>query len=190
MISLIFRKSCEPVKGSVSAKTILFIFCFAILIQTTSSDSQPNIQREGHGVNCGWGFRGSNCEEVITCEELNFCNGHGICARGGICLCDYGWKGGACDQAFCPSNCSGHGSCSSTGDGCICDAGFSGIICDEVQCIGNCTGRGACLPGGICICEKGFLGAGCEIVDVVAKCSNHGAQPLSALSADTHHSPA
>jgi hypothetical protein len=159
----------------VAPQIILFFLFTLAHTQTVNKDSQESVQREGYGVNCGWGFRGRNCEEVITCEDLNFCNGHGICARGGICLCDFGWQGEECNHAYCPSNCSGHGSCSSSGEGCICDAGFSGLICNEVQCIGNCTGRGACLPGGICVCQKGFLGAGCEIVDVVAKCSNHGA---------------
>jgi hypothetical protein len=97
-------------------------------------------------------------------------------------MCDIGWEGATCKQSYCPSGCSGHGSCAATG-GCVCDAGFTGMICDSFICLGggNCTGHGACLHGGVCSCEKGYLGAACNVIDVVQKCSNHGETLYSAV---------
>lgn len=147
------------------------------------ADAQEQVRRADYATNCGLGFGGLHCSEVLTCEELDYCNGHGLCQRGGFCICDPGWQGPACEQSNCPSQCSGHGSCAATG-GCVCDAGFTGVICDQVICLGggNCTGHGACLPGGICECEKGYLGGACDIIDVAQKCSNHGT--LKSLSWD------
>ena len=137
--------------------------------------TMEQVRRADYATNCGLGFAGLHCSEVITCEELDYCSGHGICQRGGYCMCDIGWEGATCKQSYCPSGCSGHGSCAATG-GCVCDAGFTGMICDSVICLGggNCTGHGACLDGGVCSCEKGYLGAACNVIDVVQKCSNHG----------------
>ena len=133
------------------------------------------VRRADYATNCGLGFAGLHCNEVMTCEELDYCSGHGICQRGGYCICDTGWEGPSCKQSYCPSECSGHGSCAATG-GCVCDAGFTGIICDKVICLGggNCTGHGVCLPGGMCSCEKGYLGGACDVIDSAEKCSNHG----------------
>ena len=144
-------------------------------IRHADAYTMEQMRRADYTTNCGLGFAGLHCNEVITCEELDYCNGHGICQRGGYCICDTGWEGSACTQSSCPSGCSGHGSCAATG-GCVCDAGFTGIICDQVICLGggNCTGHGTCLQGGICECEKGYLGGACDVVDVAEKCSNHG----------------
>lgn len=142
------------------------------------ADAQEQVRRADYATNCGLGFAGLLCSEVMTCEELDYCSGHGLCQRGGFCICDPGWEGPACKQSNCPSECSGHGTCATTG-GCVCDAGYTGVICNQVICLGggNCTGHGACLPGGICECEKGYLGGACDIIDVAQKCSNHGTMP-------------
>ena len=144
-------------------------------ISNADAYSLEQVRKADYATNCGLGFAGQQCNEVMTCEELDYCNGNGMCQRGGFCLCDPGWEGATCMQANCASNCSGHGSCATTG-GCVCDAGFTGVICNQVICLGggNCTGHGTCLTGGICVCEKGYLGAGCDVIDVAKKCSNHG----------------
>ena len=161
-----------------SAAIILSLLCLTLwpLGCIKQADAQEQVRRADYATNCGLGFAGLHCSEVVTCEELDYCSGHGLCQRGGFCICDPGWQGPACRQSNCPSQCSGHGSCAATG-GCVCDAGFTGIICNQVICLGggNCTGHGACLPGGICDCEKGYLGGACDIIDVAQKCSNHGA---------------
>jgi len=142
------------------------------------ANAQEQVRRADYATNCGLGFAGLLCSEVMTCEELDHCSGHGLCQRGGFCICDPGWEGPTCKQSNCPSECSGHGTCAITG-GCVCDAGYTGVVCNQVICLGggNCTGHGACLPGGICECEKGYLGGACDIIDVAQKCSNHGTMP-------------
>jgi hypothetical protein len=144
--------------------------------------TMEQVRRTDYATNCGLGFAGLHCSELITCKELDYCSGHGICQRGGYCMCDIGWEGATCKQSYCPSGCSGHGSCAATG-GCVCDAGFTGMICDSFICLGggNCTGHGACLHGGVCSCEKGYLGAACDVIDVVQICSNHGETLYSAV---------
>jgi hypothetical protein len=155
-----------------------FIFICFIIEQgfVCNGYDSAEMHRAGFDINCGFGFAGPNCNEVITCEELSYCHGHGVCVRGGMCVCNPGWKGESCNQSFCQSNCSGHGSCLSSGEGCLCDTGYTGKICNNVECLGggNCTGHGICLDGGVCICQKGYFGSGCETIDVAAKCSNHG----------------
>jgi hypothetical protein len=161
----------------------VLIVCLALWpmhkINNVDAYTLEEVRRADYNTNCGLGFAGLHCNEVITCEELDYCSGHGICQRGGYCICDTGWEGATCKQSYCPSGCSGHGSCAATG-GCVCDAGFTGIICDQVICLGggNCTGHGACLHGGVCSCEKGYLGAACDVIDVAEKCSNHGKSSL------------
>lgn len=170
---------CFPVCHSFS----VLIVCLALWpmhkINNVDAYTLEEVRRADYNTNCGLGFAGLHCNEVITCEELDYCSGHGICQRGGYCICDTGWEGATCKQSHCPSGCSGHGSCAATGS-CVCDAGFTGIICDQVICLGggNCTGHGACLNGGVCSCEKGYLGAACDVIDVAEKCSNHGKSPL------------
>ena len=101
-----------------------------------------------------------------------------------MCVCNPGWKGESCNQSVCPSTCSGHGSCLSTGEGCLCDTRYTGKICDIVECLGggNCTAHGICREGVICIYQKGYFGSGCEAIDVAAKCSNHGINLVSQFS--------
>ena len=160
----------------------VLIVCLAVWpmdkISHADAYTLEQVRRADYTTNCGLGFAGLHCDEVITCEELDYCSGHGICQRGGYCICDTGWEGATCKQSYCPSGCSGHGSCAATG-GCVCDAGFTGVICNQVICLGggNCTGHGSCLQGGICHCENGYLGAACDQIDVIQKCSNHGQRP-------------
>lgn len=163
---------CGYFLGAICAIAVLH--CGGII--AVEGYTQQEVSRAGFDLNCGLGFTGLQCQQVVTCEEKNYCNKHGICMRGGRCMCDPGWRGDSCDEAYCPSNCTGHGACMPDGSGCLCDSGFSGTICNKVACFGggNCTGHGACLQGGICQCDKGYLGAGCDQVDVVLKCSNHG----------------
>jgi hypothetical protein len=145
-------------------------------ISNADAYTLEQVRRADYATNCGLGFAGLLCDEVMSCEELDYCSGHGMCQRGGFCICDPGWEGATCSQSNCPSGCSGHGSCAATG-GCVCDAGFTGVICNQVICLGggNCTGHGACIAGsGICVCEKGYLGGACDVIDVAQKCSNHG----------------
>jgi hypothetical protein len=168
------RKRNEGLEYLVAFSSGIFItFCS---IGAVKGYTQEEVTRAGVDLNCGLGFAGLQCGEVITCEANNYCHGHGICKRGGACVCDPGWKGSSCNEAYCPSDCSGHGTCMSDGRGCLCDSGFSGTICNKVSCLGggNCTGHGACLEGGICQCDKGYLGGGCDQVNVALKCSNHG----------------
>lgn len=168
---------------------IVVVVCLAVWpmdkIGNADAYTLEQVRRADYTTNCGLGFAGLHCDEVMTCEELDYCSGHGICQRGGYCICDTGWQGAACKQSYCPSGCSGHGSCAATG-GCVCDAGFTGVICDQVICLGggNCTGHGACLQGGICHCENGYLGAACDQIDVAQKCSNHGNDLLLQLLHD------
>jgi len=48
-------------------------------------------RRVDYVTNCGHGFAGLECNEVMSCEELDYCSGHGMCQRGGLCICDPGW---------------------------------------------------------------------------------------------------
>jgi hypothetical protein len=166
---------CFPLCHSMAVLAVSLAVWPMDRISNADAYTLEQVRRADYNTNCGLGFAGLHCDEVMTCEELDYCSGHGICQRGGYCICDTGWEGATCKQSYCPSGCSGHGSCAATG-GCVCDAGFTGIICDQVICLGggNCTGHGACLQGGICHCDKGYLGAGCDQIDVVQKCSNHG----------------
>ena len=179
------RRQVDPGRGRsrqpvpVCFPVSVLVVCLALWpmdkISNADAYTLEQVRRADYSTNCGMGFAGLHCSEVMTCEELDYCSGHGICQRGGYCVCDPGWEGATCKQSYCPSGCSGHGACAATG-GCVCDAGFAGTICDQVICLGNgnCTGHGACLEGGICACEKGYLGAACNVIDDDEKCSNHG----------------
>lgn len=140
---------------------IVVVVCLAVWpmdkIGNADAYTLEQVRRADYTTNCGLGFAGLHCDEVMTCEELDYCSGHGICQRGGYCICDTGWQGAACKQSYCPSGCSGHGSCAATG-GCVCDAGFTGVICDQVICLG-----GGIALGMVLACRAAFATARMDI---------------------------
>ena len=68
------------------------------------------------------------------------CGPHGACDSGvGECACEPGWTGPLCAEQGCPSMCSGHGVCNTSGTvaACQCDAGFTGADCAARACAGD-----------------------------------------------------
>ena len=68
------------------------------------------------------------------------CGPQGACDSGvGECACEPGWTGPLCAEQGCPSMCSGHGVCNTSGTvaACQCDAGFTGADCAARACTGD-----------------------------------------------------
>mmetsp|Transcript_42125 Transcript_42125/g.78303 ORF Transcript_42125/g.78303 Transcript_42125/m.78303 type:complete len:317 (+) Transcript_42125:122-1072(+) len=72
----------------------------------------------------------------------------------------------------CEADCSGHGSCQSSG-ACKCHEGWTGSLCDMPLCPSNCNNRGMCMHGK-CICKNGWYGAACHIQRCPNDCSGAG----------------
>ncbi len=129
-----------------------------------------------HGFcTCDTGFTGPDCSQMMCpfgnswggtpdhngeAHHLAECSDRGICDTDtGTCICQAGFKGGACEILPCPQDCSGHGQCMSMKDaaeqfngfnlnrsvtydlwdanqiyGCVCDHGFDGHDCSEQVC--------------------------------------------------------
>jgi len=88
------------------------------------------------------------------------CSGHGSCLlEQGGCQCFQGWRGGHCDAAACPNDCSLHGVCIS--GMCVCDSDFSGESCQSRRCPNECSGNGYCFNGR-CQCTGNWAGTSCQ----------------------------
>ena len=104
-----------------------------------------------------------------------------------FCACQPGFGGAACDRAFCPNDCSGHGVCHR--GSCFCDSGYTGDDCATIRrshdranasalktacatgCVhGKCvlssytnTGDGELVASATCLCNRHFTGEQCDI---------------------------
>ena len=67
------------------AVVILSLVLLNTGIITSKADTLEQVRGADYKTNCGMGFTGLMCSEVITCESLSYCTGHGICVRGGEC---------------------------------------------------------------------------------------------------------
>jgi hypothetical protein len=104
---------------------------------------------------------------------LNHCSGRGWCnTTSHSCECDLGYTGLDCSVADCLHDCSGHGSCASSGL-CLCDIGWSGADCSIELCI-RCSGHGSCVGNGRCLCDFSWTGSDCSIQMCPNDCSGHG----------------
>ncbi|KAG3253692.1 hypothetical protein PI124_g1773 [Phytophthora idaei] len=95
----------------------------------------------------------------------------------------------------CPNTCSGHGTCTTKGNGyfCSCYKGFTGGDCSRHTCPTGpawndvavatdrahqpavCSNRGTCdLTTGMCICDVGFSGLACNRMSCPNDCGKHG----------------
>ena len=87
---------------------------------------------------CASGYGGADCS-LAPCMPP--------CANGrcvdGSCECSAGFRGQACDTAFCPNDCWGHGACLS--GQCQCSAGWSGNDCRYSWFNGTNSARGVLL---------------------------------------------
>jgi len=85
------KQHCFSLSHSISIAAI----CLAMwpMDRISNADAYPmqQVRRADYATNCGLGFAGLECNEVMSCEELDYCNGHGMCQRGGFCICDPGW---------------------------------------------------------------------------------------------------
>ena len=106
--------------------------------------------------------------------------------------CPRGQEGSRCERYIWESqvrdpclreNCSGHGSCKSTGSKpfCYCYAGWKGRRCGKKDpCVGvRCGAHGSCQERnsrGMCVCQRGWSGWRCQVQDVChgQLCSGHG----------------
>ncbi|ETP00668.1 hypothetical protein F441_21955 [Phytophthora nicotianae CJ01A1] len=114
----------------------------------------------------------------------------------------------------CPNTCSGHGTCTTKGNGyfCSCYKGFTGGDCSRRICptgpawndiaVGTdrahqpavCSNRGTCDHAtGVCICDVGFSGLACNRMSCPNDCGKHGecqSMKLHALRKDKGLPPA
>jgi len=67
---------------------------------------------------------------TTTC--INDCNDVGTCLLGGVCDCFLGYTGAACEQTYCPNNCTFSGECRD--NMCHCDPGKFGPDCSSIFC--------------------------------------------------------
>ncbi|KAL4160634.1 hypothetical protein PRNP1_001198 [Phytophthora ramorum] len=95
----------------------------------------------------------------------------------------------------CPNTCSGHGTCTTKGNGyvCSCYKGFTGGDCSRRTCptglawndpaiatdqahqIAVCSNRGSCdHDTGVCTCDYGFSGLACNRMSCPNDCGRHG----------------
>ncbi|EDQ86704.1 uncharacterized protein MONBRDRAFT_38323 [Monosiga brevicollis MX1] len=65
--------------------------------------------------------------QAVPCVDV--C-AHGTCIDA-QCRCAPGWTGPNCAKLACPSNCSGHGSCSEPHNRCVCEPGYAGDACEQ-----------------------------------------------------------
>eukprot|EP00164_Ancoracysta_twista_P005429 GFYU01007438.1.p1 GENE.GFYU01007438.1~~GFYU01007438.1.p1 ORF type:complete len:953 (+),score=172.51 GFYU01007438.1:97-2859(+) len=100
---------------------------------------------------------GSCCPKNCT-SELN-----GVCLKNCTCECKLGFSGVACENTYCPRNCSFNGNCLEvkTGSRCNCSVGWIGRDCSQRTCLNECSNRGYC-DDGTCICLPGFSGVDCS----------------------------
>jgi len=48
-------------------------------ISNADAYTMQQARRVDYVTNCGHGFAGLECNEVMSCEELDYCSGHGMC---------------------------------------------------------------------------------------------------------------
>ena len=111
----------------------------------------------------------------IEQTEGAICSGHGKCGATG-CGCDAGWKGHACEEPICPSDCSMHGVCVAPGL-CKCVPGWGGAGCATPDCFSAatpCSAHGNCTGPATCACEAGWHGHDCSLPLCDNACSRHG----------------
>lgn len=92
----------------------------------------------------------------------------------GRCVCEEPYAPPSCASVRCPSDCSGHGTCSE-GE-CVCDEGFTGFDCSELVCVPSpdCSKNGDCIEG-VCVCFAGFTDEACSTRETCPNdCSGHG----------------
>ncbi|KAL3672317.1 hypothetical protein V7S43_003007 [Phytophthora oleae] len=98
-------------------------------------------------------------------------------------------------HADCPNTCSGHGTCTTKGNGyfCSCYKGFTGGDCSRRSCptgpawsdlavstdrahqLATCSNRGSCdYVTGLCTCDLGFSGLACNRMSCPNDCGKHG----------------
>merc|ERR1711871_28000 len=102
--------------------------------------------------------------------------GGGVCnGFKGECKCktSEGFSGPLCD-IYCPSSCSGHGTCNTTMKRCICDSTYGGPACDDRLCP-SCLNNGVCVEKDFsCMCTPLWEGEDCSNKACVNKCNDVG----------------
>ncbi|KAL2973919.1 hypothetical protein AAZX31_14G074500 [Glycine max] len=90
-----------------------------------------------------------NSEPVVVSGQCpSACNFNGDCVDG-RCHCFLGFHGHDCSRCSCPSNCTGNGTCLSSGI-CECKTGYTGIDCSTVVCDEQCSLHGGVCDNGVC----------------------------------------
>ncbi len=144
---------------------------------------------------CNDGFFGSDCSPRNCREDCNYPNGRcvvkpqkttvtdpvtgnvtdivSMAAARGVCECHPLFKGETCNQARCPLDCSGKGTCDLSTYMCKCEKGFGGAGCQYATCKKKCV-HGSCLDGK-CACDSNYKGEDCSEPWTCPKdCSGNG----------------
>ena len=93
------------------------------------------------------------------------CSNAGICDRGtGNCKCFAGYTGNACQRSTCPTDCSGHGVCSTIGDVSLYDGpDYDSTIQFAGDGFGPLYSNWDKNSVQLCECDPGFFGADCSL---------------------------
>eukprot|EP00300_Choanocystis_sp_HF-7_P027017 c32080_g1_i1.p1 GENE.c32080_g1_i1~~c32080_g1_i1.p1 ORF type:complete len:1363 (-),score=228.54 c32080_g1_i1:31-4119(-) len=104
-----------------------------VACETTATVCPNDCSKHGHcqagRCLCEESYSGIDCSEGGGCP--NACRGNGECIENS-CLCYPGYSGPDCQKStlFCPSSCTKHGHCLSSGV-CSCFPGWTGLDCAE-----------------------------------------------------------